>query len=258
MTTPSNSGDSIEGVVRDLAAQITAAAQPAYTAPQVVKGTITAFSSDTTPPTVSLNLSGDTTAIDGVRYLISYSPLVGDVVALLKTGPDLFVLGAYAQGASSWTTPTLSSGFAQNGDSQGNVQYRLVWDNGSPKMQWQGAASRTANTTIIAASQITSTFRPTAKRKVPAARGMGNGNALPNCQLVFNTDGTVVIDGHSYGIAMGTSATENAQHDHYSYNPEDGLSYFTNTENEQHAHALGNLTIPAADWVSFHNVEYFL
>lgn len=267
MTTPTNSGDSVAGAVRDLAAQLSQPDLP-YTPPQIVKAVVVNTALTGTPPTVSINLSGDTTQIDGVRFLESYSPVVGDVLAIAKTGPDLLILGAYAQGASSWTTPTLGSGFSQNGDSQGNVQYRLVWDNGSLKMQWQGCAAVSGSGTGLVTTALDAAFRPSAQRKFVVARGLGNGAAFLDVQVVFATNGTVSLAGNAptapaHTHSLGTSATENAQHDHYSYSPYTGLSYLTNTENEQHAHAMGNSTgtsgtLPTPDWVSLHGVEYFL
>lgn len=258
MSTPTNSGDSIVGVVRDLAAQLNQDPLP-YTPPQIVKGVITAFASGATPPTVSLTLSGDTAVTDGVRFLESYSPTIGDTVAICKTGPDIFIMGAYANGASNWTQPTLSSGFTHNGASNGNVQFRCVWDNGSLKMQWKGAAARTANTLIVAAAQVPSILWPTAQRNASCTRGMGNGNALPNAQLVFKTDGTVNLDGHNYTITD--------THTHGLGSSDVQLSGYLslNSSDLGHAHGLGSsgspsvgIGIPAADWVGFNSVEYFL
>lgn len=42
---------------------------------------------------LSVQLAGSPYAIGNVRYLDSYAPVVGDVVWMLKNGPDLLVLG---------------------------------------------------------------------------------------------------------------------------------------------------------------------
>lgn len=48
---------------------------------------------------VSVQLAGSPYAVGNVRYLDSYEPVVGDVVWMLKNGPDLLVLGALQIGA---------------------------------------------------------------------------------------------------------------------------------------------------------------
>lgn len=46
------------------------------------------------PRTVDITLAGD--RILGCRYLDSYTPAAGDVVRILKDGPDLLILGKLA------------------------------------------------------------------------------------------------------------------------------------------------------------------
>jgi hypothetical protein len=61
------------------------------------KGTITAVSLATSPPTVTLQLSGDTTvSIPGVRVLRTYTPAVNDTAILLDQGNELLALGTVA------------------------------------------------------------------------------------------------------------------------------------------------------------------
>lgn len=272
MTTPAvpSSGDSVAGAIRDLASQIN---QPSYdyTPPQMTKGTITATALTATPPTVSITLSGASDVTDGVRFLESYSPAVGDVVAIAKTGPDLLILGAYSNGASSWTQPTLGSGFTHNGDSQGNVMFRLVWDNGSLKMQWQGCAAVSGSVTALISTALGTSFRPSSQRKFVVARGLGNGAAFLDVQVVFATNGTVSLAGNAatppvHTHTLGTSAGESTAHLHSVYVSADGSSYGAWTADYNgidHSHAMGNSTgttgtLPTPDWVSLHGVEYFL
>ena len=49
-----------------------------------------------TPDNISVEVSGSDTAIEGVRYLDSYSPTVSDVVVLIVSKGDIFVLGKLA------------------------------------------------------------------------------------------------------------------------------------------------------------------
>src|SRR5690349_11701886 len=61
------------------------------------KGTVTAVSLATTPPTITVQLSGDTTTdVPGVRCARNYTPLVGDQAVLIKQGTDLLALTAVA------------------------------------------------------------------------------------------------------------------------------------------------------------------
>lgn len=261
MTTPTpapNSGDSIAGAVRDLASQINQAPYD-YTPPQMTKGVISATALTATPPTVSITLSGASDVTDSVRFLESYSPVVGDTVAIAKTGPDLFILGAYADGASDWQTATLSSGFSQNGNSGGNVQYRLVWDHGSLKMQWKGVAGHTGtNTTVI--SGLGTSFRPSAVRPMTCAR---NSTGVNTVNVLFNTDGTVTLAGAT--VTGGTVTIPDHSHSGLTDYQLDG--YLSQAgSNLIHAHGVfvtsfspitvGGVSDPT--WVSFNGVEYFL
>lgn len=65
------------------------------------KATVTAVNLASTPPTVSIQLSGDTTTtVDGVRVFRAYTPVVNDSALILKQGKDLLALGTVA--ASSY------------------------------------------------------------------------------------------------------------------------------------------------------------
>lgn len=48
------------------------------------------------PATVTIQISGDTTAISGIRYLASYTPTVTDKVFCLINKGDILVLGELA------------------------------------------------------------------------------------------------------------------------------------------------------------------
>lgn len=50
----------------------------------------------TGPARVTLLLSGSSVTTPAVRYLASYTPVVGQVVAVLQQGSDLLVLGTLA------------------------------------------------------------------------------------------------------------------------------------------------------------------
>jgi hypothetical protein len=236
---------------------------------EVRKATVVAVNYSSTGITADVNLSGDTSVVvPALNVVQGVSPAVGDTVNVLKQGPTMVVASQVGAPDTGWVTPTLGTGFSHNGDSGGSVQYRLINDQGSMKMQWQGVAAVTGSNTSVLSAALPSQYRPSAQRKLITARGMGNGNAFLDVQVQFTTSGTVVIQGNTYTFpahvhSLGTSATENAAHDHDSYNPEDGLYYLSTTENESHAHAMGNSTGTSGatalpDWISFNGLEYFL
>ena len=57
-------------------------------------GVVTAISAS--PASLSIKVSGSTTAITGIRYLASYTPTVNDVVVCVLNERDLIVLGKLA------------------------------------------------------------------------------------------------------------------------------------------------------------------
>lgn len=69
------------------------------------KAVIAAVNLTSTPPKVSIQLSGDSTVIPDVRIFRNYVPVVNDTALILKQGPDLLALGTVA-GSSYWTGTT--------------------------------------------------------------------------------------------------------------------------------------------------------
>lgn len=59
---------------------------------QLRQGVVTA----TAAGSISVQISGATTAITGIKYLASYSPTITDKVFLLIDGKDVLVLGKLA------------------------------------------------------------------------------------------------------------------------------------------------------------------
>ena len=184
--------------IRDLATQL---ATPALTfdPATMLKGIITAVDSSGgagTTPTVSVQISGDTSVtIDGVRFLGSYSPQVNDNALIVKQGTDLFALGTIAVIPApedpGWTAPALSAGFTTNGNNNGNVEFRKVFDNGAWKMQWRGSVAHTGTNTAI--TTVIAGFRPSVRRSITVARDDGGGANV--VKVDFNTDGTVTLVG---------------------------------------------------------------
>lgn len=235
---------------RDLAAQITQMTKLGYDPMTVRKGIITAVADSSTPPTVSLNIGGDTTTlISGVRILNDCTPFVGQTILVGKQGTEIFMIGAiasvspYATGPLSgngWVKATLSNG-THNGNSEGDVYYRRVLVHGSWKMEWRGGwAPGGQNGMISAGAALTATYRPTGKRTVTVARETQSDAVT--AQFDFQTDGTVNL----VGATTSTASTD----------PND-----TTTTVSGHSHGVTGShvhtpTHPA--WVSLHGVEYYL
>lgn len=252
--------------LRDLAAEINKPAPLSDSALSLRKGVVTAVNY-TGVPTVSLTLSGDTTTVvSGVRFWDSISPVVGQTVVVGKQGADLIVVGHVAEDASTWTKPTLNGSWSHNGNAQGDLMYRKVFDHGVWKMQWQGAVGTgSPGSDILTLPGGTTGFRPASKRKVLGPRDHDSG--LTAVIIVFETDGTVHLEGDNYTLAsgshthgLGQSGAAGDTHDH-SHNGAVSETSFSET----HTHALGtsgsagsNVTIPYPNWVSFNYIEYFL
>lgn len=72
---------------------------------------------------------------------------------------------AVSTGASAWTTISLASGFTQNGNSNGTLQYRLLNISGEESLQLRGAVTRTSYPSTPPASYVINSIAlPTAVR----------------------------------------------------------------------------------------------
>lgn len=241
------------------------------------KGTITASNPTASPPNVSLTISGDdTTTIDAVRYIDSYSPVVGDTVLIIKQGTDIVVLGQINDSGvgadNGWQTPTLGSGFSNNGNSNGNPSYRLVLDNGDLKVQWKGSVAKTGTATALCT--LAAPYLPASKRSMLTGRDPGGGSVA--VQLDFNTDGTVVVVGGTT-VPSGTGTTgasASLSHQHYQgYSDYQICGYLSQAGSDlchahyqgysdfqlsTHTHTMGNLAVTFPTWITLNGIEYFL
>lgn len=79
---------------------------------------------------------------------------------------------AVSTGASAWTTISLASGFTQNGNSNGTLQYRLLNISGEESLQFRGAVGRSswpstpAGSYVINSTALPSIVRPSTLRTV--------------------------------------------------------------------------------------------
>jgi hypothetical protein len=235
----------LDSQIRELAAQIAKETLLEFDPLTLRKGTIVSVQSTATPPTVTITLSGDTLEIPGVRYYEHYTPAVEDVVHLGKQGTDVTAIGKVAEQHSetTFTDVSLSGGFTHNGNGNGNLKIRRVWDNGVWKVQLQGAVARSSGTTI--ATGLDAKYRPTSatRRTVNCARDGAGQNAV---KVDFGADGTVVMvggataTGASTGDTGATTLEENA-HQHT------GTTSVTTPADSSHTHGSHEHVIPAVN-----------
>lgn len=273
---------SLDDEIRALAQQLQKQGALGFDPSTHVKGIVTAINYNSSPPTVSIQISGDTTTtIDGVRFINNYTPVINDVVDIRKQGPDLIITGqpAYTSGkvvtggANGWVVATLTNG-SHDGNDQGNVAYRLILDNGSWKMQWRGGWSVSGTYLIDTDDALASQYRPQSLRSLVVARQTSTGAVA--CHAEFLADGRVRLAGntqstlnasvsgdvyftsindftsvagsHSHLDGSGFSTTTDGAHDHSI-----GASHDHGFSGGSHSHPV---TTPT--WISLHGVEYFI
>lgn len=252
---PAPSGSPSDADIRALASQLTAMAS---TGPPLVinQGNIVDISTEDTPPTASITLSGSGTQIDGVRYLDSYTPIIGDTVAVLKQNASTLIIGHVADlgttsaSTAGWTQATLFSGsFTHGGNGNGNLMYRKVMDHGAWKMQWKGAVGVSGGPVTVAV--LDTSFAPSIKRSVVTARSVKGVSESIDFQTNGHVELTYDITHASNLQNIGDQASGNnsdADAHHAGFSHYHGVSY-------THFHEID---FPNPTWVSFNGVEYFL
>lgn len=279
----SNAGSDEE--IRLLAQQLVKSGQLGFDPTTVLKGVVTAIDVAGQPPTLSIQISGDTTTtITGVRLLDNYSPSIGHTVLVDKLGSDIVVRGHIADsdavgsgdGAGGWIKATLAAG-SHGGNNNGDVSYRRILDHGSWKMQWRGGWNVSGTDLIDSGDALGVEYRPSSLRSLLATRtAIGGSN---NVKLDFNTDGTVELVG-----ATTSPNSASISGDVFSATPSSAnaggtdvrLSGYLSQAGSDlgHSHALGSHGhgshdhgfsggshshgVSSPTWVSLHNVEYFL
>lgn len=272
----------VEKQVRDLATQIAAMTKLGFDPMTIRKCIISAIDDTASPPTVSLNLSGDTdTLVTAVRTLNNYTPIVNQTALLAKQGTEIFLLGAIAattpagtltQSDNGWIKATLTAG-SHNGNSNGDVYYRRVMDHGAWKMQWRGAWINSGTKLVTA---LDPDYRPTSKRSVLCARETATGAVA--AQFDFQTSGDVDLVGKNI-TSLSTSGQQSSSASPQTGDPfNDPLALSGNVYNnpggsgshdhtighwhtvDGHTHGNGAHTHPVNDptWISLNGVEYFL
>lgn len=124
MTTPEEPQVSMSMTdLRDLATQL--GQDPLSFDPSTIrKGVVTAVNTGGSPPTLTVNLSGDTTtAIPDLRYLEPYVPAVDDTVLMIKQGTSLVVLNKISE---SYTTPGTTDYIRWSRSSGMNISHNTI------------------------------------------------------------------------------------------------------------------------------------
>jgi len=263
-----------ERQLRDLATQIASMTKLGFDPLTIRKGMIAAVTDFADPPTVAINISGDTeTTVSEVRVLNNYTPLVGQTVLIAKQGTEIFLLGSIAsvnprtlaassEEANGWIKATLAAG--SHGGGEGDVYYRRVMDHGSWKMQWRGQWN-VSGTTMISSGGLDPNYRPAANRAVAAAR---NINGADTCQVIFATTGAVTISSTSSatpslnisGSALSVGGSTDVRLSGYqsAAGSDLGHSHAWSDTTTAHTHSGSSISIASPTWVSLNGVEYFL
>lgn len=140
------------------------------------------------------------------------SPQAGMVAFL--TSPKLLTVydGAawvsVAAGTSSWTTVSLATGFTHNGNSNGNLQYRVVSLFGEPTVMlrggvdiaYTGSPSQIQNSGVVTASALPTSARPTDLRTVTGACSTTNSDVL-SLKIDAQPDGHIKLVGTTTSTA---------------------------------------------------------
>lgn len=174
----------------------------------MTKGMVMAVDIAGTPPTCSIQLSGDTTTtIAGVRFLDSYFPVIGDVVQIIKQSSTLLIIGQISAGVShaynGWVAPTLAANWATHAADP--VMYRLCLDGGSKKIQLRGRATITSGTPSNIWT-MPSGLRPLFQiAPILVARGFGGGSNV--AQIDVLETGAINLVGGTVGVKASSGQT---------------------------------------------------
>lgn len=103
-----------------------------------------------------------------------------------------------AAGAQTWTSPTLASGYGNNGNSNGTIGYRLVNLFGEPTVMWRGGLTPTYSGTppvnggMFLSEALPAAVRPGSLRTVTAACSGVSSDSL-SVKIDFRPTGLVEI-----------------------------------------------------------------
>lgn len=104
-----------------------------------------------------------------------------------------------------WTTPALVTGYTQNGNSNGTVQYRVITELGEKKVEWRGGLNLTYASGVLANSG--QPFTTTINALAQPASGLRSLSAA--CSATSSAQLSLKWDTNSSGTCMivGTNTT---------------------------------------------------
>ena len=195
------------------------------------KGEVVSLQTGASPPTITVTISGaETVEVPGVRYYEHYQPQVGDVVHIDKQGTDITAIGKIAAQVSEtgFTDIPLAAGFTHNGNGNGNLRIRRVWDNGQWRVQIMGGVNRSSGTVVC--SSLDAKYRPTTvtRRTLIAARDANGSNSI---KVDIGSDGTITL------VGLNTTGASTDPGDTGSTTPNDSTH-----SHGQHEHGIDNST----------------
>jgi len=112
---------------------------------------------------------------------------------------------AVSAGTQSWTTVSLASGYAHDGNSNGNFQYRVVLEQGESVIKFRGAVSVTysgttiPNSGVVNGTALPTTARPTTLRTINVPCSDVSSSRI-SLKMDIQTDGFLKIFGTGSGI----------------------------------------------------------
>lgn len=112
---------------------------------------------------------------------------------------------AVSTGSSAWTNISLASGFTNNGNSNGNLQYRLLNISGEESLQLRGAVNRTSypssppSTYVVNSTALPAAVRPSTLRSVLIPCSDTNSDRIA-LKLDVRTDGYLEVLGFSTSV----------------------------------------------------------
>ncbi|WP_369212704.1 hypothetical protein [Streptomyces flavofungini] len=134
-------------------------------------------------------VSAGTITADGIpiRCMETYfDPQIGDVAVISQSSNGNWI--AHGRLATEttvpWTTATLATGFAHDGNSNGQVQYRTIIIGGTRVMEWRGglgityASSAIQNGGDALAAALPASLRPASLRSLVAACSASSSSSL--------------------------------------------------------------------------------
>jgi hypothetical protein len=156
-------------------------------------------------PTVSQSMMPVTVAPGGIlpSSTAPVSPYIGQAY---HNGTDLLIWNGSSWDTyqkvptTTWTTPTLATGYTHDGNTNGNVQYRVVTTAGGQFVEWRGglgitySANALQNSGNFISAALAAAYRPPSLRSVTVACSAASSSSL-SVKVDFKTDGTTQIVG---------------------------------------------------------------